>query len=735
MSTIQTSTALNLAQIPIYGDISGDLSSAAVVNISNVASGTLSIKNGGTGKTAFAPGSIVYINSEGKLDNLILFEGQSVVLRSGSVTGEDLTQFKPQIAIPTNSILKLDTFESGSDIIFGIDIKQQDVGTILLAGADGYPQFSLLTNTNIPTDLSLKIITDSFFRGNADLTGSFAGQFTGDGSKLTNLATSQVADLQPYVSQIVNNNIQTISSLTLESIVSKTVNFANGIYQGVFVGDGSSIKNIDISSVVGIDAYINAILNTYSPTISISQVVEKENYLNSFITNYLSNSLKLYPSDISGLRDYISGIIAGTTVNFDITMSDVRDLNTYIDIKIANSVDSKISSYTSIAGIDAVITREAAAAAIKPTVDNIEGLNSYVYSILNAGNGINFQNGIFSLENPIIDGNLQLNFLNAVTVQGHFTGDGRNIYGITNDSLETPYITINDQRVYLGESVYAAGVASIIAGKNLVAENTNGEITLKLSEEINPYKANIVELSASTIQTSTVNSTYGLFTNYVSSSNFYGDGSGLQNITINNISNIDINSLTASSLQAYSASAVYIKSNVGSFESIIGDGSGITGIPYASIVGSPLAPDWLPVSGSYKQAIMWDGFKWVSHDGATRVTYYNCRDLVAGDPVCFDSTTSRIKKTNCSNLSLSRPIGIVEYITSVGINQTAVVQCSGENAINNMQNFDIGEPVFIGRAGNLIKKSDIIPGDYLSQIGIKSITGALFIQPMFFRKI
>ena len=473
----------------IQGIFIGDGSGLSNIFASNI-KGVLSVSQGGTGCNILPYGSIIVGNNKDTIitsTNLTWSNTTNTLNINGSINANNIKGSFIGNGIGLSNII--------SSNIIGIFSVSQG-GT----GCNSIPYGSILIgNNNNPiitsTNLTWSNITNTLNVNGSIYTNNIQGAFSGDGSGLSNIVSSNIigvlsvsqggtgCNILPYGKIIIGNNsdpVITSTNLTWSNTTNTLcVNgsiYANNI-QGTFIGDGSGLSNIISSNILGILSvaqggtgcnilpYGNIIVGNNS-----DPIINSTNLTWSNITNTLNVNGSIYANNIQGAfigdGSSLSNIVSSNIIGIISVSQGGSGCNIlpYGNIIVGNNSDPIITS------------------------------TNLIWS--NLTNTLNVNGSIYSK-----------NF------QGAFIGDGSGLSNIISSNI----IGI------LSISQGGTGCNLLPYGSVLVGNNTN-----PLNTSANIIWSNI---------TNTLNVNGSIYANNIQGS-FIGDGSGLSNINASNIINI-----------------------------------------------------------------------------------------------------------------------------------------------------------------------------------------------------
>ncbi len=467
--------------------------------------------------------------------------------------------------------------------------------------------------------------------------------------------------------------------------------FTGSIYAESLYGDGSNLYNLSSSQVNDFENRVQDILLNEELTFNnidiLTGTIQNAVINNGTFYGTVSGTLigdgseieNLSINSISGLYDYIETFFSGgngVTINSGTISVDseiVQITSSDINVNILNSGNYKIFSLNENVSINSISASTA----------NLVNISS---------------NNIYS---NILSGNIYGNF------NGIYTGPGTNIdsNSIENSSLKNNFININNNRVELGQSIQVSGISNVTSSDNKILTSLSGDtVTVNLNTVLDiPY----------------------LTTDYLSSSQIVGDGSGLTNINISNIASISnlipvdeqniifnngVLSLTESiNVQnIYSPKAYIVELDV---YSISGSGTGLIDIDANKLINTASLIS-----------------KIASEIPASPIRNYSTTaSFNVGDIVCM--TTDGIQKASNLLKSTSVPIGVVSSVN----NNSIFVQVNGNTFFSNsLISQTSGTIIYLGQDGDGVLYSSIPINSFVVEIGKISEQNKLEIN---FRKL
>jgi hypothetical protein len=334
----------------IGGDVRGTNLNTKVFSVENVSSGTLKQENGGTGLSDLTPGSIIGVDGDGKIYQIVGAGNQIISFNSnlGRFQAEDPSQI---LEVP-DSISYLSSSQLPSTFL-GSPIN----GNGLLA-----PRY--IENEDIPDTLDAKILTGvtadgnfiGDFIGEAKLSGEFDGNFngifTGDGSNLENIQISSLENIEnllPIIAQ-ARANIefdvgQSPPSINLSEDISLNKVTA------AFYGDGSNLTNIPNEALQNSTVTINGAVCSLGESISLLDIINFNTDGNILVessgsTIKLSLDSNYALSTIDAISGNFSHISSSKYIGDGFYLQNINPGNLYGSIPV-NKGGSGLTSYVS----------------------------------------------------------------------------------------------------------------------------------------------------------------------------------------------------------------------------------------------------------------------------------------------------------------------------------------------------------------------------------------------------
>jgi hypothetical protein len=586
---------------------------------------------------------------------------------------------------------------------------------------DSNPIFQL-TDTSFGKDktygISFKDIPQNMFLAGPlfDITGSLEARYIG------------TSDLPSIISD------KTFLNSTLQGNVTGNILADNIISLGI-TGSGAGLYDLRSSQINDFIQEVQSIINSDNfsynyltvSTASISNASINNATINGTFIGDGSEIENINPNNISNLTNIIRASFTSGQ-NIDITSGTI-------------SFTGSLYSFTSSNGNILVNTLQNGNISLELNNDlAINQLTSSDASLLKAK--------IYNLNSDlIISDHLSGNFF------GKYYGSGEEITNIPNSSLEKSYIILNGNTVNLGDSLQVSGISSVSSSNSNITTTLNGDVVY-LNFKTNPEFL------------------------YVSSSvftgSFYGDGSNLTNISINNLGNIQqlinnninldnynlildsnerialspsigVTSLNANSIYSYSGSYNELEVNILSSSYIYGNGYNITNIDARNIINVDeifnaafTGSDNITVNSSGQTTFvslknnisLQSVTASLSGDGSsiTNITsplykVFTGSGFSTGDVVCM--TSSGLAKADNRYSSTNKPFGVVS-----SVNQSLVtVQMTGEVTITHLiSNPSYGNIVYLGTSGVGNSYSSINTGCYAVELGTISDTNKILLN-------
>lgn len=499
-------------------------------------------------------------------------------------------------------------------------------------------------------------------------------------------------------------------------------------------GDGSQLINLSSSQILDFDDKVTQLFSQkphFFESASISSAyidslfVEQLLYATgTFYGTFVGDGESIQNIDVNNITDFyeilydsfigtdginfVSGVISAPGLSINITASDS---NVGID-KIGQTYYLSLKDEVTISLLE---TNTVSASNIFTNNLNISNLSASVV-----------QAGVVNSEN-IYANNYFGNLI------GTYSGSGQNITNIPTSSLEYSFIMINGEKIGLGQSFNYAGIDEVqtLTPDNL-SINTSGTVlhlSLSANQVLNDVYANKV------------------LTQFISSSEFVGDGRYLTNLTFNDVNSASINNLVSDQIICSTIQAGEITVGDTYSSRFFGDGSNITNINVDNVTGLNFKLDRSVVgSGSVSVVNTPDAQVIISlknditlnsitssFDGdGSRITniqsplvkIFNNTNSQIGDIVYILSNNTVAKASNI-NKATTNAIGIVTNI----IQNFAYVQLDGECYINNLINSQTaGTIMYLGTSGDAVLYENILPGQYAYQIGTISNNNSIIIN-------
>lgn len=322
--------------------------------------------------------------------------------------------------------------------------------------------------------------------------------------------TSGVNDI--FINLEENPIFSIISSSDINNVKTFDILFKSQQEEGFLVSDFSGSNKLAIRKIRTTDlptTFDNLILtNVYSSG------SHQGNFIGNFDGNLTGNFIgtvsgtiigdgsqisNLNASNISGINDAITNVLTGTE-ELIINRASISELN-------ATSASIAGVFYGNFFGDGSELTN----LKVKEIYSNSPNIT------ISQDGEINFS------ETLSLSGSLSADEVYSNKIIGYFYGDGENITNISNESLRTPFITINNLPIYLGESAFiGADFGAISESDNLTLIYENNLLTVNMLNDIT-----LNSISADNITAEEFNGT------------FYGNGQNITNINYNNITNLE----------------------------------------------------------------------------------------------------------------------------------------------------------------------------------------------------
>jgi hypothetical protein len=569
----------------IQGYFIGDGLDVSNINASNII-GTLSVSQGGTGCNILPYGQLIIGNNNtiitspnlswNNITNTLIVNGNIYANSNQGLFIGDGRFLSNLNASSLNGIINIINGGTGCNII--------PIGQILVGNNTNSlitsPNFTWNNNTNVLNILG-SIFATSLTCSNINSTQNI---LIGDGSKLTNIIASNISgilnvsqggtgcNILPLGQLIIGNNNNPV--ITSPNVVWDSINntlningniFANNI-QGSFYGDGSALSNINANNISGsisvsqggtgcnllplgqiivgnnnnpVITTPNLTWNNVSKQLNIIGDVNANNIQGSFIgdgyglsninTNSLTNIINVSKGGTGCNILPTNEILVGNSTNAILTSSKLKweKSSNQLNIKgslYANKIQS--SFYGDGYGLSNIIASNIIG--VLSVRQGGTGCNLIPYGYIPIGNGNNNSGySIITTPNFVWSNNDNKLYVKgsiyANTIQGKFIGDG---YGISN-------INANNISGILSVLQGGLGCNNLPYGQILIGNDNNSIITspnLYWNNNLNKLTIN------GNLITNNINST-NIYANNIQGS-FKGNGFGLSNININNISGI-----------------------------------------------------------------------------------------------------------------------------------------------------------------------------------------------------
>ena len=532
INAININVLNNLNANKIYGGFNGDGYGISNIIASNII-GSISVINGGTGRTSLPSNEILFGNDIGPVNSSSSFKWDNNL----------------NILTVDNSTIKSSSLETNSLYISNIVVYN-----------------SITANNSTINNVNAKYIQGSFY-GNGENISNFCGSNITGVVSVVNGGTG--CNNLPYGQLIIgnSNSILTTQNLSWNPITEKlyvngninanNINIIENLYankiQGIFYGDGSSISNIVASNIIG-----PGILPVTSGGTGYSSLPQ-----NQILVGNGNNRLLTSPN--LNWNNTTNTLIA----NGIMYTSNINITNTVFctNINIANNLVANKSSHNSVyaKNIQGNFYGDGA------NINNILSSNIIgIISVKNGGTGCNSlpfgqllignnQDSVVTSSNLIWDdinnklniygnifaSNIYLNNnLYANSVYGMLYGDGKNISNIVASNIVGPGIlsvanggtgnsSIPYSQIIIGNDNNALLTTEKLSWDNILYSlNVKGDIianNLNISNNI--YSSNINITNNLTVNNSIHNN---IIANNIQGK-FIGDGTNISNINGSNI--------------------------------------------------------------------------------------------------------------------------------------------------------------------------------------------------------
>lgn len=626
----------------LSNDLSGTLDNPYVVSVNNIASGVLSVENGGLETSSIPYGSIIIGRDEltpyfltGSSNSILYWSDISSSWEAKSINFiEDV-----QLSSSENDIFEIEDLSVGKDKKYSITFKNSGNGFFLATptASNGKLGLRRIEPSDLPSEFTDIVLL------NSTLTGSFSGSIitnyiSGDGSALYNLSSSQIDNFSEDVETIVKNteftfnNVSVVNLIASSSFIEQLV-VETGSISGTFSGDGSELTNIN---VYNIDNFSETVWSLFTGS-------------NGILINSGNISLTKPEKDIFSLSDNIIINSGSTSIIFD--LSDNLSLNslTASSLKTDNLSINNLNS------------------------DNISA------TLISSSTFLGNFSGVLS---------------------GTYSGSGQYINSIPNSSLQFPFININNNEVSLGQSIQVSGLSSITSSNNNISIVTSGSnVGVSLSEILT-----VDTVLASVISGATLYGDGRNITNISLDSveqeimQIARDGIYLDNITLItgsgneikvNTDNISLGDITANEISSQNIIVGSILASAITASYFVGDGSKLNNISATVGVSCALSSSSIQVGDvvyltSYGADLCDNRYKQKNNPTGILITkngnnsylltngvfekdiaYLSCS---VGDIIYLGQTGSCIKYENIPTGSYATQIGTVVETNKVSIN-------------------------------------------------------------------
>ncbi len=684
-----------IIDLKLTEDLSGSLYEPYVISVEHVVSGVLNVLNGGLGSSSIPYGSIIVGNNSdvpvfltGSSNDILMWSQES---SSWIAKNIDIVE-SIDITSDQNNIFSIEDISVGEEKKFNITFLTQSYGLFLASpsASNGSLILRRIQKEDLPSIFENITVIDSEFSGT--FTGSvLATKLIADGSQLYNISSSQIIDFEERVTDIATSLPNIYSNIYAQTASFVNANIENANISGSFIGDGSGIVGIVTTNIVN-----------------------------------FSDEVRGQFSAGSGIL-IESGNISAPLASLEIVSGDTN-------INISSSLTERIVTLSSSVTLSNLTASNASINSLTTNILNINNLNSQIIS------------------SSYITGNMYGSFF------GSYSGSGNLISSIPNSSLVNDSIFINGNAIKLGESVQVSGISSVSSSNPNIITNLSGSVveiglqnnlsipyvssqylssseiyggkyygdgssltninlsdpqilrSLLLVEQYNIVTSSDGEIrlnrnidvdivTSSIVRSTNIICNDTVYSDLVSSSNFYGNGFNIYNIDAKKI--VNPNDIFES--------LVFVGGNNIQTQTDI---SGTTVVDLNNDISVTT------VTASFSG----DG-KNITNLTSPRYKIVNGSGFSIGDVVCY--TTSGLNKADYRYDSTNNPIGIISNISGNFLS----VQLDGEIYIDNLNSSSLSGKIFyLGPTGSVLQYGSINSGNFAVKVGTCTESGKLMID-------
>jgi hypothetical protein len=522
----------NLIANSIYGMFYGDGMNISNIVASNIIGpGILSVANGGTGYSSI-PSSQILIGNDSNIllttSNLSWDNAGSVLNINGNINTYNINNSNIIYSSNINIFNTLNVNNSFHNNIIANNIQGRFIG-------DG-TNISNLNGNNI--------------RGIVNVSNGGSGcNIFQDGHILIGNNTKPVITTNNLIWNNNTNNLSINGDINVANI-NVVNNISTKTIEGKFIGDGSGLSNIGANNIVGVVNVVNGGIGTssiQSMRILYGNDTEPVGNSDNFLWDNSRNSL------------YVNGFIYTNSIN---SSSSIYTINIYT---IA-TINANNGSFNNIYGSniqgkfygDGSSISNLVSSNIIGTLNVVNGgtgCNNIPYGQIVVGNNSNTVitsrnltwdnlNNKLNINGDIYANNAYLSQnLYAKNIQGAFYGNGTNISNIIGSNIigEGVVSVINggtgNSTLPINQILIGNNINPIYSTSNFTWDNISNILNINGSVKTNYINANIIEgidINISNLITANNANVTNINAKTIQGS-FYGDGSELSNIKLNNI--------------------------------------------------------------------------------------------------------------------------------------------------------------------------------------------------------
>jgi hypothetical protein len=695
---------------------------AVALNQSAAVSGNLAATNGGTGIGSYTQGDMLYANTTTQLDKVT--PNQTTTRKFLSQTGTGTTANAPGWNQP-----------DAADITGLGTMATQNANNVSITGGT-------LNNVAIGGTTAN---TGTFTTVSATTVNATTGNFTnvsGNGVALTDINASNISS-----GTIANTRTTASNANSASTIVSRDANgsFGANIITATFSGNGATLSAINASNISS-GTIANA-RTTAASANGASTIVARDSGGN-FSANTVTAAVI---GDLSGGSNInASNIASGTIANARTTASSSNGASTIVLRGSSGEFAAGAITGTSFSGNGSGLTNINASSITTGTLDNARTTASSA----NGANTIVLRDANGSFSGNVITG-----------TTGTFTNISGNGASLT---------AINASNITSGTIANARTTASDANGAStIVSRDANGSFTANVvtTTTISGNGASLTGINASNISSGTIAnarttaaSANGANTIVLrgalgefSAGIITADGSGLSAINASNISSGTIVNARTTADSANGASTIVARdtngsfsANVGTFTTVSGAGSGLTGINASNISSGTVATARLASGTADSTTFLRGDQTWatagggatITDDTATNATRFILFDDATSGTLTSVNTSSSKLTFNPSTGTLSSTVfsgagtGLTGTASSLSIggsaasatSATSATTATTANALNTGNNYQVNSigvgAAASGTAGRINSTTAVItPGTSGVSTGLTVING------------